>query len=166
MRNPLRLLILLAAMFALAACDQSGRPIEQAGLEKLARGVSAESDVRMVFGAPHTVWDDPDGTRTLVYPKGPQGARTWMFRIGADGKLTNYWQALTEQNFARIQAGMGMEEVRRLLGPPGNTTRFERKNEEVWDWRYLDGVQERFFHVHFDLNSGRVVTTSTSEPRI
>ena len=40
-----------------------------------------------------------------------------------DGKLVAVRQVLTQDNFARVQPGMGMDEVRRLLPQPGMTTR-------------------------------------------
>lgn len=154
---------LFGMAFLLVACDRQGKPIEEFGLDKLARGVSSEADVRMVMGQPDIVYEEDDGRRTLEYPKGPQGARTWMFAIGKDGKLTDYWQALTPENFARIQPGMSRDDVRRLLGKPRHVVQFKNRNEEVWDWRFLDGVDTRLFNVHFDLGSGKVTQTSTSD---
>lgn len=158
-----RKLFLLAAGMLLFACDQNGKPIEEAGLNKLGKGVSSEADVRMVMGKPDTVWEDDDGTRTLEYPKGPEGARTWMFTIDRFGKLQDYQQALTAENFTRIQPGLSRDEVRRMLGRPGSVVQFKRKNEEVWDWRFLDGVDTKMFNVHFDIDSGKVTQTSIME---
>jgi len=156
------ILALGCSLFALG-CDQQGRPIEEFGLEKLARGVSSEGDVRAVMGLPDTVREEVDGTRLLEYPKGPEGHRTWFFVIDQHGKLKDYHQVLTEQNFARIQAGLSKDVVRRMLGRPLSVTPFPRKNEEVWDWRYMDSTMTpRLFNVHFDLDSGRVVDTSAS----
>ncbi|MDB5774931.1 MAG: lipoprotein [Herbaspirillum sp.] len=161
-----KLFALLAAVLAsllAVGCDQNGRPIEEFGLSRLHPGESLESDVRNVMGQPDTVWDDADGGRTLEYPKGPEGARTWMFSIGRDGKLIAYAQVLTEENFAKIQRGMRREEVRRMLGKPRSVVTFERKNEEVWDWKYLENYRGRLFNVHFDRDSGEVAGTSSSD---
>ena len=157
---------LLAAGVALllAACDRQGNPIQEFGLDKLQQGISTEGDVRTVMGRPDTVWEDDDGARTLEYPKGPEGARTWMFRIDPSGKLQRYEQVLTLANFGRIQPGMSRDEVRRLLGRPRSVAQYKRKNEEVWDWKYQDGHSEpSLFNVHFDMSSGRVTQTSNSE---
>jgi outer membrane protein assembly factor BamE (lipoprotein component of BamABCDE complex) len=158
--------IILATMLTLltGACDQQGRPIQEFGLDKLSKGISTEGDVRAVMGQPDTVWEEEDGSRTLEYPKGPMGHRTWFFIIGKDGKLTDYRQVLTEENFSRIRAGMSMDEVRRMLGKPRSTVQFKLKNEEVWDWAYLEPTQKtRLFNVHFDMNTRKVTGTSTSE---
>jgi len=150
--------------FLVAACDRQGQPIQEPGLEKLTKGLSTESEVRMAMGQPDTVWEEEDGARTLEYPKGPEGARTWMIDIGKDGKLKDYRQVLTEENFSRITAGMSKDAVRRMLGKPRTIVQFKLKNEEVWDWRYLQPTQvPRLFNVHFDIDSGKVTRTSSSE---
>jgi outer membrane protein assembly factor BamE (lipoprotein component of BamABCDE complex) len=159
-----RFLLVVLALLSFA-CDKQGRPIQEFGLDKLEKGVSSEGDVRAVMGQPDTVRQLPDGKRVLEYPKGPSGVRTWMFTIGGDGKLLDYRQVLMEENFARIQTGMSKEEVRDLLGRPRSVVPFPLKNEEVWDWRYLEGTRERFFNVHFDMSSGKVVRTSSQDAR-
>ncbi|WP_151446103.1 outer membrane protein assembly factor BamE [Lacisediminimonas profundi] len=145
-------------------CDQQGRLVEEAGLEKLARGVSSEGDVRTAMGRPDTVWEEESGERVLEYPKGPNGVRTWMFDIGKDGKLKDWRQVLTEDNFKRITPGMSMDQVRRMLGRPRSTMQFRLKNEEVWDWLYQEGPgSRRLFNVHFDIGTRVVTRVSTSE---
>lgn len=157
-----RVMMVLCGLLA-AGCDREGRPIEEFGLEKLAVGVSTEADVRMAMGAPETVWAEDDGSRILEYPKGPEGARTWIFNIDSTGKLRDYHQALTPENLARVRPGMQRDDVRRLLGKPRSVVRFDRLQEEVWDYRYLDYQQPRLFNVHIDLASGKVNGTSTSD---
>jgi outer membrane protein assembly factor BamE (lipoprotein component of BamABCDE complex) len=161
----IRNILLLGSALLAFACDKQGRPIEEFGLDKLAKGISSESDVRMVMGQPETVREEEDGSRTLEYPKGPEGARTWVFMIDKTGKMQDYRQVLTEENFARIKPGMSKDEVRRMLGKPRTVVQFKRKNEEAWDWRYLPapGVSPRLFNVHFDINTGKVTGTSSFE---
>lgn len=165
MKRAFRYLAVLLSSLAAFACDKQGRPIEEFGLDKLEKGISSESDVRLVMGQPDTVRQESDGSRTLEYPRGPQGVRTWMFTIDANGKMQNYVQVLTSETFARIQPDMSKEEVRRMLGKPRTVVQYKLKNEEVWDWRYLPspGADSRFFNVHFDMDSGKVTSTSSSE---
>lgn len=144
-------------------CDRNGNPIEEFGLDKLSKGVSTEADVRGAMGQPDSVRADGAGGLILEYPKGPQGVRTWMFHIGVDGKLSDYQQVLTDANFDKIQPGMTREAVRNLLGRPRTVVPFERKGEEVWDWKYQHVHEQRLFNVHFDLASGKVVRVSISE---
>ncbi|MDP9108277.1 MAG: outer membrane protein assembly factor BamE [Pseudomonadota bacterium] len=160
--------ILLAATLSwlVAGCDQNGRPIEQPGLDRLAKGISTEGEVRVVMGQPEVVLEEESGERLLQYPQGPEGARTWLFKISSDGKLVDYKQLLTQENFAAIQPGMSRDDVRWLLGKPRTVVPFPLKNEEVWDWRYRDiNPDQRFFNVHFDRDSGRVTRTSSSDAR-
>lgn len=164
MKPLVRILLALACLLFGAGCDRQGRPIQEFGLDKLAKGISTEADVRMVMGEPDTVWEEENGARTLEYPKGPEGSRTWMFAIGKDGKLADYRQVLTEENFGNIRPGMTKDEVRRLLGRPRTVVQMKLKNEEVWDWRYMEPTQKtRFFNVHFDITSGKVTRTSSND---
>jgi hypothetical protein len=165
MNRFLKYIFVLGSALLAFACDKQGRPIEEFGLDKLAKGISSESDVRMVMGKPDTVWEEEDGSRVLEYPKGPEGARTWFFMIDKDGKMRDYRQVLTEENFARIKPGMSKDEVRRMLGKPRSVAQYKLKNEEAWDWRYLPapGTGPRLFNVHFDMTSGKVTATSSFE---
>lgn len=151
-----------AALFTFG-CDRNGNPIEEFGLDKLGKGVSTEADVRTIMGQPDSVREAADGGRTLEYPKGPQGVRTWMFYIAADGKLRDYELVLTDDNFKKVQPGMTREEVRNMLGRPRSVVPFKRKGEEVWDWKYMHVHEERLFNVHFDMETGKVVQLSISE---
>lgn len=164
MNRLIALLLGIAGLLFAAGCDRNGNPIEEFGLDKLEKGVSAEADVRQVMGKPDTVWEDDDGNRILEYPKGPEGARTFMFRIGSDGKLQDYHQALTKETFDKVQPGMTKGDVRWLLGRPLSVVPFKRLNEEVWDWRYFaTNPPTQLFNVHFDLTTGKVKSTSVSD---
>jgi outer membrane protein assembly factor BamE (lipoprotein component of BamABCDE complex) len=155
-------ILTILCAYLLVACDRQGHPIEEAGLDKLTKSVSTEADVRKVMGQPDAVWQEQDGTKTLSYPKGPAGARTWMFTISQDGKLKDYKQVLSDEHFANIKPGMTKEEVRHLLGKPRSIVQFKLKNEEVWEWLYLQSPNTpRLFNVHFDLGTGKVTQTSS-----
>jgi len=162
MKNFLRALFTFVCGLLMFGCN--GRVVEDFGLEKLSKGVSTETDVRIAMGEPAMVWNAENGMRTLEYPKGPEGHRTFMVNLDEQGIFQNYTQALTQQNFATIKAGMDRDQVRRILGKPRTVVKFGLKNEEVWDWRYLEGpANERFFNVHFDVNSGSVTQTSVTD---
>jgi outer membrane protein assembly factor BamE (lipoprotein component of BamABCDE complex) len=160
-----RVILLALALSVLGAgCDNNGRPIEEMGLDKLAKGISTEAEVRGAMGQPDTVWEEEDGARTLEYPKGPMGHKTWVFEIGKDGKMKDYTQVLTEEHFAQVMPGMSRDKVRHMLGRPRSVVQFRLKREEVWDWLYRDRTQTpRLFNVHFDIESGKVTSTSSSE---
>ena len=125
---------LLAAVIGLAGCDPQR-------IGELEEGVSTEADVRARFGEPENVWDAPNG-RVLEYNRQPQGQKNYMITIGADGRLSALRQVLTPENFARVQPGQRMDEVRRLLGKPAKVTPYEPKKETHVDWRYLEGSNQ------------------------
>jgi len=153
----------LGAAVLLLGCDRNGNPVEEFGLDKLQKGISTEAEVRAVMGQPDTVRDEGNGARTLEYPKGPAGIRTWMFSINASGTMTDYRQVLTDENFEKIVPGLTQEEVRRMLGRPRSVQQFALKHEEVWDWKYRHVHEDRYFNVHFDMTTHKVVRTSFSE---
>lgn len=125
---------ILAALVLLAAsgCDPQR-------ISELQPGQSTEADVRDRFGAPENVWNEADGGRTLEYNRQPAGQVNYMITLGPDGKVTAVRQVLTPDNFARVQPGMPMAEVRRLLGKPAKTAHYALKNETAVDWRFADG---------------------------
>jgi outer membrane protein assembly factor BamE (lipoprotein component of BamABCDE complex) len=129
---------------------------------KLEEGVSSEVDVRKQFGDPVTVTVAPDGTRTLDYPRQPEGWTNYVIQIGPDGKMSSLRQLLNADNFARIQPGMGQQEVRNLLGRPAKIQKWVLKSEETWDWRFKPTQMSQIFTVTFD-DQGRVLRTATAD---
>ena len=104
--------------------------------------------------------EESDGSRTLEYPRGPMGKETYFVTIGADGRFRRIEQVLTEENFRKVQPGMTRDQVRQILGKPGEISRFKRQNEEVWGWRYLEATQRTmFFYAHFDQDTGLLKRT-------
>jgi hypothetical protein len=86
-------------MLALVACDSRH-------IEELERGVSTEADVRKRFGEPAAVYTLADGSRTLEYPRQPEGQRNYMITIGPDGKMTSLRQVLKPETFAEVTPGL------------------------------------------------------------
>lgn len=130
-----------ALSLTLSACDPQR-------ISELKEGVSTEADVRDRFGAPENVWDEPGGARTFEYNRQPAGQVNYMITLGADGRLVAVRQVLTPENFAKVQPGMGMDAVRRMLGKPAKVTPYELKKETHADWRYLEAPnQPRVFTV-------------------
>jgi hypothetical protein len=136
-------LVAAALAFALAGCDNQR-------IAKLEEGVATEADVKREFGEPAVVYAEEGGARTFEYPRQPEGRRNYMITIGADGKMSALRQVLTPSNFAKVTPGLDKAQVRRLLGKPAKTQFYELKKEEVWDWRFVDGGQNKSFSVTFD----------------
>jgi hypothetical protein len=148
----MKIWIALLVNMLLAACaSYSG-----AGLKP---GEARLEDLQSVMGPPAMRWQDADGSVQLAYPHGPAGVHTFMVTLGPDGRLRRIANALDEEGFAKIHAGLSQEQVLRVLGPPerSRTVYFAARDELVWDWRFcsIEGVASRF-QVLFDASSGAV----------
>jgi hypothetical protein len=139
---------ILSGLLALVGCDQQR-------IQELEEGVATEADVRAKWGEPEKVWDGEAGARIFEYNRQPQGHRNYMITIGTDGKMTALRQVLTERNFAKVQPGMPMEDLRKLLGKPAKTITYPLKpGETYYTWRYLaDGANtDMLFSAVLDSN--------------
>ena len=85
-----------------------------------------------------------------------------MITIGPDGKMSALRQVLTPENFARIQAGMGMDEVRRRLGKPAKVTPYALSGETHYDWRFLEPPNTAMLFTVVTDRSLRVLRTQTT----
>lgn len=158
MRLAWRWLLMFSLWALFAGCDQQR-------IAELEEGVSTEADVRARFGEPAAIYPEEDGARTLEYPRQPEGQSNYMITIGTDGKMSALRQVLKQADFETILPGLDKSEVRRRLGRPAATQVFTLKNQEVWDWRYLENHEARVFSVTFDME-GRVVSTASAvDPR-
>ena len=168
----------LGAALSLTGCDQqdSERAVEKIKaflnaikpdallLRGLTPGVTTEAQIRDQMGPPETERTFTDGSKRLEYPRGPQGLATYMVDIDPQGRLRAVTQVLTAENFAKIRQGMTEDEVRRLLGKPGEVAVYRLKPETVWSWKWNEGPPsgEAYFNVHFNAQ-GIVYTTSRSD---
>ncbi len=157
-RSAPAMLAALALVALLTACDQQR-------IEKLEEGVATEADVRREFGEPEKIWDAPQGGRTFEYNRNPQGHQNYMITIGPDGKMSALRQVLTPQNFAKVQPGMMMEDVRKMLGKPAKITPYDLKREVAYDWRWMDPPNTSMvFTVYFDTDYRVLRTRSVPDP--
>lgn len=151
----LRIACLCAVLGVLAACDWIAS-------KELKPGESTVDDVRRLMGAPDTIREQADGGKLYEYPRGPQGAQTWMVRFDAGGRYLGMSDALAADNLARVRPGMSRDEIRLLLGRPGESGPMAGAGGTVMTWRVQagHGVTE-MFHVEFG-SDGRVVKVDRS----
>src|SRR5437016_13705534 len=150
-KAPLGLLLLLLMLAAsLAGC---------ANFTAVSSGMPAQQ-VQAKLGAPETVRKNADGSEVWEYPGGPLGRVTYMVTLGSDHAVREVRQVLNDEYFSRVRAGMSREEVRRLVGSPGDIVLFSARDEEVWSWRYQP-QNPIIFNVLFDLTAGTVKTTTS-----
>jgi len=133
-------------------------------LAALKPGRATTRDVRERFGAAAAEWPNSDGGATWEYPRGPAGTQCWMLTLDHRGVLQKIEQALTEENFARIERDWSAAQVRRLLGKPASEAGFPLKPEIVWEWRIAATAPgaHTWFEVHFT-RDGYVTGTSRRE---
>ncbi len=156
MQSSLKWLFVVALELVAVACDPQR-------VDKLEEGVSTEVDVRRQFGDPVTVTVEFDGTRTLDYPRQPEGWTNYVIQIGADGKMSSLRQLLNPDTFAKVRPGQSQQAVRQLLGRAARTVPYALKQEEVWDWRFkLHGQESKLFSVTFDA-AGKVVASAVAD---
>ena len=149
---------LLAGLLLLAGCDNQA-------IRELEEGVATEVDVRARFGEPENIWDAPGGVRILEFNRQPAGQKNYQITIGPDGRMSALRQVLTPQNFARVQPGMAMEQLRKMLGKPARRTPYPLRNETEWEWRWLQPPNSPMvFTVVLD-NDQRVVRAGSSPDR-
>ena len=149
---------LLAAALWLAGCDPKR-------ISELEEGVSTEADVRARFGEPENIWDSPAG-RVFEYNRQPQGQKNYMITIGPDGKMAALRQVLTPENFAKVQAGMPAEDLRKLLGKPASRKPYPLKNEVEWEWRWVQPPNSPMvFTAVLDAGQLKVVRSGSSPDR-
>ena len=157
--RPSLLLLLLASSLLLAACDEQRS-------SRLEEGVSTEYDVRRQFGEPAQVIERPDGSKVFSYPRQPEGTTNYEIAIGSDGKMSSLRQLLTPANFAKVQPGMAQGEVRRMLGRQAKTVVYgTRPDEEIWQWRFVQGQAPRVFEVTFDRDRRVLATAAVDDER-
>jgi outer membrane protein assembly factor BamE (lipoprotein component of BamABCDE complex) len=177
-RSTVLIAAMLGASFALTGCDdqQTQLAVQKLKaffnavkpdvllLKNLTPGVTTEAQIRDQMGKPETERTFTDGSKRFEYPRGPEGLNTYFVDIGPDGLLVSVSQVLTAANFAKVRIGMSDDEVRRLLGKPGQVAVYPLKPETVWSWKWREGgvTEEGFFNVHFDAHQ-KVYTMSRSD---
>lgn len=119
-----------------------------AGARTLVPGQSVEADVRTRMGAP-TDTRTEGGDKLWEYATGPEGMTTHLVRIGADGRVKEVSQLLTEENLAKVIPGRTTRaEVRNILGRPADETTFG--NGLTWSWRFKRlGISAAYMVVRF-----------------
>lgn len=147
-----RILALIGIVLLVPAC---------ANFPAISPGTPAQ-EVQSRFGAPGTVWKNPDGSEVWEYPLGPIGVQTYMIAMGSNRVVREVRQVLSAEYLDKVQAGMSRDEVRRLIGKPMETVYYPARDEEVWSWRIQEfNFRYRRFHALFDRTTGILRSTMT-----
>ena len=138
----MRMLLLLPLSAAvLAGCGSFG---------SLTPGQSTQSDVRARLGTPTEIRKDRSGDELWEYAGGAEGEETHLVRIGADGRVKEVTQLVTQTRLLTVLPGSTTkQEVRALLGRPAE----QRMTGvgETWSWRTaVDGGLRGHLFVTFN----------------
>jgi hypothetical protein len=133
----------LALILALSACAPLVRRAPATG--------STLAEVTARLGQPNAVYPAPDGGQVLEYRGQPMGQFQHMARMGADGRLLSYEQALTSENFAAVQVGQwNKDDILRHFGRPAEVSRERKNDDEVWSYRYKEkGVWDSMMNITY-----------------
>ena len=117
----------------------------------LVPGQSTAAEVEALMGAPAERIQLPDGDTNWYYPRQPSGRMMFAVRMSPDGIMRAREQLLTEQNIARLYRDTTTrEQARVIVGPPWQTSRFERQQRDVWEYyMYNAGLDEYFLYLQF-----------------
>lgn len=88
----------------------------------------------------------PNGGERLQYSLQPAGQQAWMVDLDPSGRAVRTYQALTENNFNRIQPGWTAADIEREYGPPGKIDRVSSFNGNVWEYRWQDPLGGNMFY--------------------
>ena len=122
-------LALAAAVLASACASYSGYGLHP--------GSSTADDVVRTMGKPAAEFDEPGGGRELFFPRGPLGTETFVAHVDASGVLRGIEQVLDDDHFRAIHEGQARDQVLRMIGPAGDTMRFNN-GTYAWIWRFKD----------------------------
>jgi outer membrane protein assembly factor BamE (lipoprotein component of BamABCDE complex) len=118
---------------------------------------ASEAQVLQAMGRPALTFDNPDGTRELIYPRGPMGNETYIARLRG-GQVQSIDQVLNDAHFDSMPLGVSEQEVLRELGPPRDAMAYKLSSTHSWDWKYMDTWgYESLFSVTFDAQ-GRAIS--------
>ena len=139
---------LFSTILTLVGCDR-------VATGELQAGQSTVADLKLKMGEPASV--NREGDKEIwEYPLGPEGVRTYMMTINAQGTVEKIDQVLVDANFKRIVPGMTITEVRRILGRNSKEQRFGMTpNELTHKYKFNANNEDQYFDVTYNAE-GRV----------
>lgn len=116
----------------------------------------ASGDVVARAGKPTLVGKQVDGGAYWDYSRQPY--YTSRVSFGADDRVREVRNLLTEENFENLQPGMSQQDVVATVGPAFIFNKYGN-GTTVWTYRYFDGAY-KLLHATFD-PSGRLLRYQT-----
>lgn len=102
------------------------------------------------LGQPTAAHPLPQGER-LVYSLLPAGTEVYNLDFDAAGRLARTEQVLTQERLERIPLDQwNRADLDRTFGPPLRVERVARWDGDIWTYRFKQGSDPRFAHIHLD----------------
>ncbi len=102
------------------------------------------------LGPPTAAHALPQGER-LVYSQLPAGTEVYNLDFDAAGRLVRTEQVLTQTRLESIPLDQWTRsDLQRTFGPPLRVERVARWDGDIWTYRFKQGSDPRFAHVHLD----------------
>ena len=112
----------------------------------------ASTEVGARIGKPTAIGKRADGSTYWDFSRQPYYTERVTF--GADDRVRDARNLLTEDNFKNLRAGMTLDEVLAVVGPAYLRNEYANRTT-VWTYRYQDVGIWKLLHVTFD-PSGRL----------
>ncbi|MES2612719.1 MAG: hypothetical protein V4679_20870 [Pseudomonadota bacterium] len=130
----------LVLVAGLAACAVPSRePLGSLRAQVLAR-----------LGPPTSVHSLPQGER-LLYSQLPAGTEVYNLDFDATDRLVRTEQVLTQSRLESIPLDQWTRaDLQRTFGPPLRVERVTFWDGDIWTYRFKQGSDPRFAHVHLD----------------
>ncbi len=102
------------------------------------------------LGQPTAVHALPQGER-LLYSQLPAGTEVYNLDFDATGRLVRTEQVLTQARLESIPLDQWTRaDLMRTFGPPLRVELVARWDGDIWTYRFKQGSDPRFAHVHLD----------------
>jgi hypothetical protein len=144
-----------AALLAAGCASYDGRGLEA--------GKATEADVTRVMGEPTETLTRPNGDKRLYYSRQPEGREIYAATIAPDGSLRSLDQTLVPENIRKVANGATTAQVRDLLGPPYRSEPTAQQPYEVWEYRWMVGIDRRVLWVSFNQDGTAREVTDTHD---
>ena len=91
------------------------------------------------------------GGERLQYSQQPQGQYVTMVDLDATGHVVGVQQVMDEAHFARIEPDRWTRaDIAREFGPAGRVDRVASWQGDIWQYRWRQGLIDKYFWVFFD----------------
>lgn len=116
----------------------------------LVPGKSTAAEAEALMGPPAQVLPLAEGGQALYFSRMPEGRAVFQVSVDSQGIVRSIEQKLTRQHIWELHNGSSTkDDVLRLFGPPGRRGYLSLKQQEWWEYKWLDYQELRLLYVQF-----------------